>query len=369
MAPFGCPNCHRLIHFEVRVYPDCAFTFGYDPTTRRGSCFSATGRRHGATRRRVARRGRCARTTTRYGVCNWLVTAGDEGAVPRLPTQPHDPRPQRPERARALGQDRGGQATDVPHADPARAAARDAGEAEKHGINRAWHSISSTIPSAERTGQPQMITGHDGGLVTLNLIEADDASARRSAARWTSRIAPCSAISAMRSAIITGRGWSSSIASELERVAARSSATRRSTMPGAPAPLCQRQHRRLDRRCVAPMRRCIPGRISPRPSRIISTSSIRWRRSAASAPRWRRPRARGASRRDVDFDPYRAPTDELIAQMDAVHLRAQRGQPQHGPARSLPVPPVAGDRRQDRLRQPPDRATIRSGSTPRHCGG
>ena len=33
MAPYPCPNCKRLNHFEVRVCPACAFTLGFDPAS------------------------------------------------------------------------------------------------------------------------------------------------------------------------------------------------------------------------------------------------------------------------------------------------------------------------------------------------
>ena len=101
------------------------------------------------------------------------------------------------------------------------------------------------------------------------------------------------------------------------------------------------------------------GRISPRPSPTCSTSSIRWRRcggfgthaGAVSG-------AGGASRRGRRFRSL-SRADRRAGRADrALLVRAQRDQPQHGPARSLPVPPLAGDRRQARLCERPGRAQI-----------
>ena len=57
-------------------------------------------------------------------------------------------------------------------------------------------------------GSPhKVLTGHDEGVITLNIVEADDAERENRRVRWARPIERCSAISAMKSDIITGIGW------------------------------------------------------------------------------------------------------------------------------------------------------------------
>ena len=177
MAPYPCPNCQRLNHFEVRVCPACAFTLGYDPGS---DAFLFLG--DGATTWRdrdsqpydvVV----CA-NNNEYAVCNWLVSTKDGTPYCRAcrhnRTIPDLTVPTVPERWGKI-------------------------EAAKR---RLFHTlIKLGLPletkaeetdciqglafdflydvSAEERGQSQVLTGHESGIVTLNLIEADDVHRER----------------------------------------------------------------------------------------------------------------------------------------------------------------------------------------------
>ncbi len=177
MAPYPCPNCKRLNHFEVRVCPACAFTLGYDPAYD-GFLFlgdGATVWRDGDSQPHDVVT--CA-NNNEYAVCNWLVST-------------HDSTPY----CRACRHNR-----TIPDLSVA-------GVPERWGKieaakRRMFHTlIRLNLPieikiseadqvqglafdflydaSAEEQGAAQVLTGHDGGIVTLNLIEADDVERER----------------------------------------------------------------------------------------------------------------------------------------------------------------------------------------------
>lgn len=173
MAPFACPNCRRLIHFEARVCPECSATLGYDPATN-GFLFladEATRWRDGAGE--AVDRVVCANNSD-HAICNWLVPpCGDEplcracrhnAVIPDLTLAGVAQRWGRIEVAKRrmihsllqLG---------LPVETP-----EEAPEGQQGFVFRFLYD-----PSAEDGGQPQVMTGHDGGVITLNLVEADDA--------------------------------------------------------------------------------------------------------------------------------------------------------------------------------------------------
>lgn len=177
MAPFPCPNCQRLNHFEVRICPACNFTLGYDPLSN-GFLFLGDGATtwrdaHGEGHDVVV----CANNNA-YEVCNWLVSTHD--ATPFClscrfnRTIPDLSIPTVPERWRKI---------------------EEAKRRMFHTLIRLGLPLEIKIsesdavqglafdllydPAAEAQGKAQVLTGHDGGLVTLNLIEADDAARER----------------------------------------------------------------------------------------------------------------------------------------------------------------------------------------------
>ncbi len=179
MAPFSCPNCSRLLHFEVRICPACHFTLGYDPGSD-GFLFLGDKLTTWRDRNGTAHEVQVCANNNAYEVCNWLVGSGDDTPfcracrhnrmIPDLTVATVPERWGKVEAAKRrlfhtlirLG---------LPLERPADAAATGASQ------GLAFDFLHD--PLAEQTGQPQVLTGHDGGLVTLNLIEADDVERER----------------------------------------------------------------------------------------------------------------------------------------------------------------------------------------------
>ncbi|ARR52174.1 hypothetical protein HY78_01210 [Rhizorhabdus wittichii DC-6] len=177
MAPYPCPNCKRLLHFEARVCPSCAFTLGYDPASD-GFLFLGDG---ATTWRDVDGKPRdvavCANNDA-HGVCNWLVGTG-EGT-------PY---------CRACRHNRTIPDLSVPSVPPRWARIEEAKRRMFHTLIKLGLPLETKAeevdriqglafdflydPSAEEQGDARITTGHDGGVITLNLIEADDAERER----------------------------------------------------------------------------------------------------------------------------------------------------------------------------------------------
>ena len=179
MAPFSCPNCNRLLHFEVRICPACQFTLGYDPSSNAflflgdnlTTWRDADGNPHEV---------HVCRNNNQYEVCNWLV--GEQEPTPFCRACRHN--------------------RIIPDLTVATVPARwGKVEAAKRRLFHTLLQLGIPIetqteamaggivqgltfdllydPSAEQMGQPMVLTGHDGGVVTLNLIEADDVERER----------------------------------------------------------------------------------------------------------------------------------------------------------------------------------------------
>ena len=179
MPPFACPNCRRLVHFEVRVCPACGFTLGYDPT---GDRFLFLG--DGATTWRDAQGAGhevvVCRNNDDHGVCNWLVGTDDETPFCRAcrhnRTIPDLSVPTVPERwGKIEAAKRRLFHTLIRLGLPIETHA----EAARDGTGQGLAFDFLYDPLAEEHQNPQILTGHDGGVITLNLIEADDAARER----------------------------------------------------------------------------------------------------------------------------------------------------------------------------------------------
>jgi hypothetical protein len=177
MRSFACPNCRRLNHFEVRVCPGCNATLGYDPGID-AFCFLADG----ATVWRDAD-GEiddvivCANNNA-YQICNWLVSTTDNTPLCRAcrhnRTIPDLAEPSVPARwAKIEDAKRRLFHTLLKLRLPVETMA----EAPPGMQGLAFDFLYDA--SAEQAGSPEVLTGHDGGLITLNLIEADDAERER----------------------------------------------------------------------------------------------------------------------------------------------------------------------------------------------
>ena len=172
MRPFACPNCQRLCHFEVRVCPECQATLGYDP--------AIDGFRFLADNASVWRDGDgaidqvvvCANNND-YQICNWLVSSNDttplcvacrhNHVIPDLTVAGVPERWAKVEAAkRRLFH------TLIQLGLPLETAE------EKPGLQRLAFDFLYD-PDAEQNRPAKVLTGHDEGRITLNLIEAHDA--------------------------------------------------------------------------------------------------------------------------------------------------------------------------------------------------
>ena len=175
MKPYACPNCGRPNHFEVRVCPRCSFTLGYDPETDQflflGDEATTWRDAQGEAHEVVV----CA-NNNRYGICNWLVPAvGNQPlclACKHNRTIPDLTGPNVPERwAKIEAAKRRLFHTLIHLSLPAETMMEAAANGTCPGL--AFDFLYD--PIGEQTGTVQVTTGHEAGVITLNLIEADDA--------------------------------------------------------------------------------------------------------------------------------------------------------------------------------------------------
>jgi hypothetical protein len=179
MRPYPCPNCARLLHFEVRVCPNCAFTLGFDPASDR-FLFLGDNATHwidgdGGQHAVVV----CA-NNNEYAVCNWLVA--DDGGTPfclacrHNRTIPDLNGPTVPERWAKIEAAKRRLFHTLLHLGlPIETEA----EAEAKGTSPGLKFDFLYDAQGEETGTVQITTGHEDGLITLNLIEADDVQRER----------------------------------------------------------------------------------------------------------------------------------------------------------------------------------------------
>jgi hypothetical protein len=176
VAPYPCPNCRRLLHFEARVCPSCTATLGFDPQSD-GFLFLADDR---TTWRDLESDKHdlvvCANNNG-YEVCNWLVE--DNGETPfclacrHNRTIPDLTVPTVPERWSKIEAAKRRLFHTLLHLGlPIETAAE-----TPNGQGLQFEFLYD--PAAENAQTPQVLTGHDGGLITLNIVEADDAHRER----------------------------------------------------------------------------------------------------------------------------------------------------------------------------------------------
>ncbi|SFR96224.1 zinc-binding metallopeptidase family protein [Sphingomonas jatrophae] len=175
MAPFACPNCTRLLHFEARVCPNCTFTLGYDPASDRFLFLAdnATKWRDGDG---VEHELVVCGNNNQYEICNWLIPEEAQGglclACRHNRTIPDLTGPQVPERwAKIEAAKRRMFHTLLKLRLPIETQA----EAAELGTEPGLAFDFLYDPVGEETGTVQITTGHEAGLITLNLLEADDA--------------------------------------------------------------------------------------------------------------------------------------------------------------------------------------------------
>ena len=174
MKPYPCPNCGRPTHFEVRVCPNCTFTLGYDPASDELLFLGDN-----ATTWRDADAGDhdvvvCG-NNNEFAVCNWLVERDDPVGFCRAcrhnRTIPDLTAPTVPERWAKIEAAKRRLFHTLLHMNlPIETVA----EAEANGTQPGLAFDFLYDPAGEQTGTVQITTGHEAGLVTLNILEADD---------------------------------------------------------------------------------------------------------------------------------------------------------------------------------------------------
>jgi hypothetical protein len=174
MRPYACPNCARPNHFEARVCPNCAFTLGYDPQSDQ-FLFLGDDATHWIDAQGQQQPVIVCQNNNDYAICNWLVPAvGDQPlclACKHNRTIPDLSAPTVPERwAKIEAAKRRLFHTLLALKLPIETQA----EAEANGTTPGLTFDFLYDPEGEATGTVQITTGHENGLITLNLLEADD---------------------------------------------------------------------------------------------------------------------------------------------------------------------------------------------------
>ena len=177
MKIFHCGHCEQLVFFENTSCVNCGHALAYLPDERtwaRSSRRATTSwrsvgpRQRGATEYRLCANYRPART-----ICNWVGPR--RRPQPLLPVVPADPGHPRPEPCRAPA--RPGAASRAPSGGWSTACSAWISRWRPRPRIRsaAWPSSSSPIPTRARRVPCPVLTGHDNGVITINIAEADDA--------------------------------------------------------------------------------------------------------------------------------------------------------------------------------------------------
>jgi hypothetical protein len=174
MKPYPCPNCGRPNHFEVRVCPNCSFTLGYDPQSDRflflGDNATTWRDSDGADHPVLV----CANNNA-YQICNWLVPAvGNQPmclACRHNRTIPDLTGPTVPERWAKIEAAKRRLFHTLLHLNLPIETMK---EAEANGTAPGLAFDFLYDPVGEQTGTVQITTGHEAGVITLNVLEADD---------------------------------------------------------------------------------------------------------------------------------------------------------------------------------------------------
>lgn len=174
MAPYQCPNCAAVVHFETRVCPECTFTLGYDPACD-AFLFLADNATIWRDRASMGHDVRVCANNNEYEICNWLVPVADDtpfcracrynSMIPDL-SGPHVP--ERWAKIEAAKRRLIQQVIALRLPCETMAEAASAGS-----FGLAFEFLYD--PVGEESGNIQITTGHEAGLITLNILEADDA--------------------------------------------------------------------------------------------------------------------------------------------------------------------------------------------------
>ena len=156
------------------------------------------------------------------------------------------------------------------------------------------------------------MTGHDNGLITLALKEADDAVREKVRGEMGE---PYRTLLGHFRHESGHYFWDRLVAADPEEAGGIPRTVRRRArrLCRGAADALQKARRPAGRMNLsASMPPPIPGRISPRPGRIICTSSTRWKRRRAFGVKVRPRAAHGEMSAAIDFDPYNAANIEQL---------------------------------------------------------
>ncbi len=169
MQLFQCQKCSQLLYFENTLCESCGSTLGFEPVAVRLHAIGADGQ----VWRPIAEPDRAYRfcANAGQGVCNWLIPADNAGefclacrhnrTIPDLSEGENLLRWRRLEYAkhRLFYQ-----------LIKLRLPLPTNSERPGHGL------VFDFLAEARQPGAPRIMTGHDDGIITLNLREADDAA-------------------------------------------------------------------------------------------------------------------------------------------------------------------------------------------------
>jgi len=179
LKPYLCPNCSRPLHFEARVCPNCTFTLGFDPDSDQflflGDVATTWRDETGSPHDVVV----CLNNNA-HAVCNWLVPAiGDQPlclACRHNRIIPDLFGPTVPERWAKIEAAKRRMFHTLLHM---RLPLETQAEALAAGTAPGLTFDFLYDPVGEETGTVQITTGHEDGLITLNILEADDVQRER----------------------------------------------------------------------------------------------------------------------------------------------------------------------------------------------
>jgi hypothetical protein len=296
MQLFQCQSCGQVLYFENTACVKCGHRLGYLPDRGRMSAVEPDGAEWIALANRQARYRFCA-NWEEYA-CNWMVDAAQDQpfciACQHNRTIPDLSLPEN------------------------RANWQKIEEAKRRlfytliKLRLPMPSIASGDPEplvfdfpASGNGE-KVMTGHDNGVITIALEEADDVARERTRASLGELYRTL--LGHFRHEV-GHYYWDRLVRDGGETTAfALCSAMKRSITAKLCNAITTRALRQAGSRISsAPMPRCIRGRIGPRPGRITCTSSTRWR--------WRGPSASGSSRASITIPNWRPRSPSIRIRM------------------------------------------------------
>ncbi len=176
MKLFKCQHCGQLIYFENDLCLKCSHRLGFIPEIMNLSAFAPAGDAKPDNWRALAIDNKLYRpcANAQFGVCNWMIDAGTEEAY-----------------CAACRHNRTVPDTSIPE----NVAAWRKIELAKHMLFYTLFKLRLPLDENDENGQPRLrfdflkspphpegsrvMTGHDNGLITLALEEADDAERER----------------------------------------------------------------------------------------------------------------------------------------------------------------------------------------------